>query len=458
MNVLKKPFLLILLASLTRLYAGGLSLSDTLVNFNDVFVGSAAQATITPINNGATTVEVRYTNPVEDSFAVHAPGNKIAPGASLEISLTFTPKQNIAYTDFLFLRLSAGLENLKCKMLGNGRLPNSYYADSFNKWGAVLKSALHNIIKGHTEHDYGELWDILSDTDEDPNNPNNVILLYTGWSSPKSNHGGGVSNWNREHVWAKSHGSFGTNAPAGTDVHHIRPTDVTVNSTRGNLDFDNGGNKYTDGDGATECYYDNDSWEPRSAVKGDVARMMYYMAVRYEADATGYDLELVENIPSSGGNFAKRSTLYSWHNADPVDDWERSRNEKIYTTWQHNRNPFIDYPQFIDRLPSLSGKELSYGNPSLVMPADSIIMALTSPGNSQSFTLNLANTGGDVLNIRSMQVFDNHFSLSKHSLSIPAESDAAVTLSFSGDNAEGFTAPICKSIPMTPSMARISFR
>ena len=79
------------------------------------------------------------------------------------------------------------------------------------------------------------------DTDQDPNNSNNVILLYSGRSQSKTINGGGVDDWNREHVWAKSHGDFGTATGPGTDVHHLRPEDVTVNSTRGNKDFDNGG-------------------------------------------------------------------------------------------------------------------------------------------------------------------------------------------------------------------------
>ncbi|RTZ86985.1 MAG: hypothetical protein DSY95_02865, partial [SAR324 cluster bacterium] len=103
--------------------------------------------------------------------------------------------------------------------------------------------------------------------------------------------GGGVAEWNREHTWAKSHGGFGTNPPAGTDLHHLRPCDVTVNSSRGNLHFDTGGSPVSDssrygqsGTFPTGCSKDGDSWEPRDEVKGDVARMIFYMATRYEGE------------------------------------------------------------------------------------------------------------------------------------------------------------------------------
>ncbi len=232
------------------------------------------------------------------------------------------------------------------------QIPAGYYDSAAGLNGAALKNALHNIIKNHTEYSYDDLRDfILKNTDEDPNNSNNVILIYTGRSQAKSTFGGGANDWNREHVWAKSHGDFGTSAPAGTDAHHIRPSDASVNSTRGNLDFDNGGNPVSEAPG---CYYDSDSWEPRDAVKGDVARMMFYMAVRYEGDNGEPDLELVDYIPSAPNGtepfFGKLSTLLQWNHDDPVDNFEANRNNVIYNDYQHNRNPFIDHPEWADSI------------------------------------------------------------------------------------------------------------
>lgn len=233
-------------------------------------------------------------------------------------------------------------------------IPAGYYDPAIGLSGTALKSALHNVIKGHTTFSYTTVWDILRDTDEDPNNSDNVLLLYSGWSYSKLSNGGGVSDWNREHTWPKSHGSFDTNAPAGTDVHHLRPTDVSVNGARGSLDNDNGGTQYIDGDGATQCYrVDGISWEPWDEVKGDVARMMFYMATRYDgdpADHGGLDLELQETIPTSGPNLGKLSVWLTWHDNDLVSDWERQRNDKIYTNWQGNRNPFIDHPDWADSI------------------------------------------------------------------------------------------------------------
>ena len=145
---------------------------------------------------------------------------------------------------------------------------------------------------------------------------------------------------------------FGTTQPAGTDLHHIRPADVSVNSRRGHLDFDNGGEIYQDNDGLTECRYDGDSWEPRKAVKGDVARIIFYMAVRYEGqDGNVPDLKVTDIImvDTKQGFHGKLSTLLKWHKEDPVDYFERRRNERVYEL-QKNRNPFIDHPEFVDEI------------------------------------------------------------------------------------------------------------
>ena len=225
-------------------------------------------------------------------------------------------------------------------------MPPTYYSETEGLSGDELKNQLHEIIKNHKEYSYKKLWTLLAYTDEDPENGNNVKLLYTGWSRPKHDHGGNVSQWNREHVWAKSHGGFGKKKPAGTDLHHIRPTDVSVNTKRGHLDFDNGGTIYQDGDGVTQCKFDSDSWEPMDSVKGDVARMIFYMAVRYEGGGNVQDLELADRVSTyPSALHGKLSTLIEWHKNDEVDDWERRRNNRIYEL-QKNRNPFIDHPEF----------------------------------------------------------------------------------------------------------------
>lgn len=221
-----------------------------------------------------------------------------------------------------------------------------YYAGLDGLTGQPLKDALHNIIKGHTVIPYGSTDEAMMVLDEDTTNSSNVMLVYCGRSYAKSNFGGGVDQWNREHLFAKSHGVFDDGDTPGSDLFNLRPCDVSVNSDRGNKDFDNGGTQHSE---AIQCYYTSDTWEPRDADKGDIARSLFYMAVRYEVE-DGWDLELTNTVPSSAPFHGKFSTLVQWHEQDPVDDYERQRNEKIYTNYQHNRNPFIDHPEFVQKI------------------------------------------------------------------------------------------------------------
>lgn len=226
---------------------------------------------------------------------------------------------------------------------GSGPYDSTYYAPAIGKTGSALKTSLHDIIDGNTKVSYDTVWTALKDTDQDPDNTSNVIELYTGRSIAKSSNGGGTGQWNREHVFAQSRGGFDTSAGPGTDLHHLRAEDVTVNGTRGNKDFDNGGSAVS---GCNDCFTDADSFEPRDAVKGDVARMLFYMAVRYSGDDGFNDLELSTVSGSAVPRIGDVDVLLQWNAADPVDAFEMRRNDRIYTQWQHNRNPFVDHPEW----------------------------------------------------------------------------------------------------------------
>ncbi|SDO14225.1 endonuclease [Lentzea jiangxiensis] len=221
----------------------------------------------------------------------------------------------------------------------------AYYTAACGKSGAALKSALNSIIRNQTKLSYDQVWDALKVTDQDPANANNVILLYSGRSQAKSTNGGNADDWNREHVWAKSHGDFGTATGPGTDIHHLRPEDVSVNAARGNLDFDIGGSAVSEAPGS---YADGDSFEPRNAVKGDVARMIFYMAVRYEGNDGYVNLEMNNSVSNGTAPYmGKLSVLKQWSQQDPPDAFEKRRNQVIHDSYQRNRNPFIDHPEWV---------------------------------------------------------------------------------------------------------------
>lgn len=220
------------------------------------------------------------------------------------------------YETYIYISLLKGEANLEFP-----EELKAYYNNAFDKEGVELKIALRTIISNvkHVET-YGELRQDLAKTDRDPNNPNNIILMYTGKSVSGTWDGG--NTWNREHVWPKSLGWFGESG-AGADLHHLKPTDPHENSSRGNKKY-----------GTTASYY-----EPRDEVKGDAARIIFYLMVRYK-EADNYTFKSVAE---------SQELLMQWHVLDPVDDFEKNRNEVAYSI-QGNRNPFIDYPEYANMI------------------------------------------------------------------------------------------------------------
>lgn len=232
----------------------------------------------------------------------------------------------------------------------NSTAPMGYYSSLEGLSGNALKQALQNIIADPNvvrAHTYGDVIEILKKADQNPLNSNQVWLMYVDIPRAKIDYQTGSSSigkWNREHIYPQSRGGFtnGTSdTPSGinnwlptgpddiltghSDAHHIRAEDGPENSSRGNKDYG-----LTDYNGPTGTL---GSW------KGDVARSVFYMDVRYNA------LSVVNGNPvdATVGQLGDLATLLQWSMQDPSDDFELNRNNYIYT-WQQNRNPFIDYP------------------------------------------------------------------------------------------------------------------
>jgi len=226
-------------------------------------------------------------------------------------------------TGTVTIKVSLGTEtpitktiNIIVKASGSTTIDMTYYESAIGLTGDDLFYELNNIINqnvGSMSYDYAKT--ILEESDRDPNNPNNVILVYTResvkgqWDYP---------NWNREHVWPQSK----LMGAAKGDAHNLKPSDVQENSRRGNLPFG---------------YASSGVYEPHDDAKGDIARIVFYMATM--------NTQLTINASTIGD----LDILLDWHQMDPVDDFERNRNNVIHS-YQGNRNPYIDYPQFVNEI------------------------------------------------------------------------------------------------------------
>lgn len=214
--------------------------------------------------------------------------------------------------------------------------PAYYSGVNFNKTQNELKNELAALIT--TTHttviSYSELKTLLATSDADPEKPGNILLIYGSQSSgihERSRSANG--SWNREHVYAKSKGTpnLGTSGP-GADGHHLRPADIQLNSNRGSLLFD-------DGTGALAYKTSRGGWYPGDEWKGDVARILMYMYVRYNTRCL--PLNITMNPSTYSSDFP--DILLKWNIEDPVSNFEKQRNE-IVANKQKNRNPFIDNP------------------------------------------------------------------------------------------------------------------
>jgi endonuclease I len=268
---------------------------------------------------------------------------------------------------------------------------SGYYARVNTSSASQLRCSLHATIRGHTAYPYSasgtDTWDILEIADEDPSASNRVLDVYRNRSylkgSERAGTGTGIT-YNREHTWPNSLG-FGSatgdlglpNAPY-TDAHMLYLSDTSYNADRGNKPYAdcpasaNCGERATEsndgGGGGSGVYPGNSNWvkgpdgnggsfQAWTRRKGDLARAVLYMAIRYEggrdpnSNQSEPDLELTDDrsriaiTSSSPAYMGLLSTLLAWHQSDPPDAGERERNEVVFS-FQGNRNPFIDHPEW----------------------------------------------------------------------------------------------------------------
>jgi uncharacterized protein len=229
--------------------------------------------------------------------------------------------------------------------------PPDYYDGTEGLRGEALKAKLQKISQRNQRIvGYRPTRPLIKQIDEDPANPDNVITIYARTSVPKTNFAEGPVEvaWDREHVIPQGFGARGGEF-VRSDLHNIFASIRFVNSARGHLYFDDSDEGAQEASFAPLASFDEDSWEPPEEIKGDMARVAFYMDTRYDGSDSTKDISLGEEPDMEKGVFAKLSTLLRWHHADPVSDEERRRNDLVFSA-QGNRNPFVDRPEFVEKI------------------------------------------------------------------------------------------------------------
>ncbi len=258
--------------------------------------------------------------------------------------------------------------------MGNGN--STYYSSIGNETCASLKTALFNLIDGHTTVSYNSLWTYYQTTDDHLNDSGSEVIVWDVYSdNPTGSENeftfvseqcgsfqGEGDCYNREHTFPRSWWGGATSVPQYTDLFTVLPVDGWINGIRSN-------NPYGEIQSGTETRITNNGsalgassisipgysgavFEPIDAYKGDLARGYFYMATRYENQIAGWENSNTESDAVLDGTaypvFEQWmiDMLISWHNNDPVDQKEIDRNEAIFGI-QGNRNPFIDHPEYV---------------------------------------------------------------------------------------------------------------
>ncbi|GAA74059.1 MAG: endonuclease [Colwellia sp.] len=338
-------------------------------NQGNTVASGSGYASNTQYNEALCLADGAYTFTINDSYgdgiccsfgsgnyALTSGGSTLASGASFS---------NVESTSF---SLGGGSG-------GTPTTPTGYYVTTQGLTGYALKTELYNIINNHSSQGYSAIWNFYDSSARDTyfENDNSILDMYsekpngndsytyTAVSDQCGNYSGEGGCYNREHSFPKSWFG-GTNEPMNSDVHHIYATDGYVNSKRSNFPFgevasatftSTNGSKL--GSASSAINYTGTVFEPIDEFKGDFARAYFYMATRYEnVIGTWQNNTTASNAVLNGTSTQVFESwvvamLINWHNADPVSQMEIDRNQAAFE-FQGNRNPFIDYPEFVEMI------------------------------------------------------------------------------------------------------------
>jgi endonuclease I len=326
-------------------YAAAMSDTTLLVTFSEPVEETSAE---TVAHYGIGDLDVRRSQ-----WDVHHPDQ-----ALLSVSVMSAGNHTLSVTGVEDLYGNATIGATFIFRFINTSVPAGYYNSAQGLTGQELEAALHSIIRNHTVCSYDYAWTAYRITDVKPNGkvwdiysdiPNGTPPYEYTFGVDEGGVGGQEGEgYTREHSWPKSW--FGGEvSPMYSDLFALYPTDSHVNGNRGNFPYGEvGAPEWTSENGSKRglCSspgYSGIVFEPIDEFKGDIARTYFYMSTRYYTEDASWPgspmTDGAELLPWAA------EMLLEWHSQDPVSQKEIARNGAVYSL-QHNRNPFIDHPEF----------------------------------------------------------------------------------------------------------------
>ncbi len=396
---------------------GYVTVSAFQLDFNLVETGTIGSQTLTIFNGGSDILSVESIVLDGDSFSITGYPPTIGQLSSCDLEITFSPTQNITTSGILLIKLFNIDSDIMISLIGVGDYPGSYYDSTSDLWGENLKSELSDIIDGHTDLGYNTARDRMYDTIDNENCT--VEGVYSGIVITACNRSEAqAQGFDTEHTWPKSKGA--QSSPPKSDLHHLYPTYSQFNSTRGNLPFGNVVNSnWPNGvpnNSDSDRGYNSSGvevFEPRDIHKGDVARSMFYFALRYNNPYNFLD--------------GQEAVLRQWFYEDSVSTKEIDRNEAIFG-YQNNRSPFVDHPEFLERISSISGTA-TLPSPTALMTIFADTLFLYSW--MTDYDLAIGNYGNASLQLDPVEIEPPSFTVEPTQVNVEPETVGYLNVSFS---------------------------
>lgn len=381
---------LIVLPGMLSLAWGQLQISTQEVDFGtvDELTPKTIKVGITNAANVPVTLtDLRvYERFNRTAFTVSPTNLTLAAGATDSLSLTFSPQHNVQYNSEVMLVSDGPEGSYSIDVKGQGHYSNSYYLLTENSSEEDLKQAFQTLLSfGHVQLGYNagrtEMFMVVDNKKVNGQGTaqNQIECVYTGQEviGYTSRNDAQNQGFNTEHTFPQS--LFGSQEPMLSDLHHLFPVEANSNSQRSNKPFGVVSNPSWQVGGSKS---NGSTFEPRDAHKGAAARAMIYFLLRY----------------GDYGNFfaSQENILVQWHNSFPPDVIQQRRNDDVYAA-QGNRNPFVDYPQFIERIQNLVGFSSAPISHAVDLSANQIDFGTLNWGPSHSnqkvYTIILVNHG-----------------------------------------------------------------
>lgn len=336
---------------------------------------------------------------------------------SVQITVNYKPIQNVNDASYIVFYATDSTTSFAVRLSGSGTTNDTYQSTTFDKYDAALKTALNALVINHTSLGYNTGRDRMFEN-IDKQAGDTIECVYTGIKIKAATRTIAQSlGFDTEHTWPQ--GTFSQAEPMRSDIFHLYPTSTTANNTRSNYPFgvvtggvtwSGGGSKLGTGVGGTV-------FEPRDVHKGNVARSIFYFITRY---TTNY------------GTFftaAQESAFRVWNKTDTVDNRERLRNNSV-AFYQMKRNPYIDHPEFVDRVYSFLNNNSATPVPVLNAYPKGVSFGSVPVNGTGYVSFWIVNSGKKVLTIANSNISNPLFKFENLPVQIAANSAVEVLVSF----------------------------